>query len=70
MVVADTGDFNQLEKYKPEDATTNPSLILQAAQLPEFANLIDESIAWGIKNFTKFEGQSKKKKMEEEPKWE
>ena len=35
-VVADTGDFKQLEKYKPQDSTTNPSLIYQAAQMPEY----------------------------------
>ena len=33
-VVADTGDFNSIEKYKPEDATTNPSLILQSVKNP------------------------------------
>jgi len=70
LVVADTGDFNQLEKYRPEDSTTNPSLILQAAQLPEFAGLIDESIGFGLKNFQRFCNTSKKKKMEEELKWE
>jgi len=33
-VVADTGNFSAIEKYKPEDATTNPSLVLQTAKLP------------------------------------
>ncbi len=33
-VVADTGDFNSIEKYKPDDATTNPSLILQSVKNP------------------------------------
>merc|ERR1719487_3155252 len=44
-VVADTGDFEALEKYKPEDATTNPTLLLQAVQMPKYAYLLDEAIA-------------------------
>ncbi len=39
-VVADTGDFRQIERYRPRDATTNPSLILKAAQDPGFASLV------------------------------
>jgi transaldolase len=39
-VVADTGDFRQIERYQPRDATTNPSLILKAAQDPGFAGLV------------------------------
>ena len=35
-VVADTGDFEAISKFAPEDATTNPSLILKAAQMPEY----------------------------------
>ncbi|WP_159565359.1 transaldolase [Budvicia diplopodorum] len=45
-VVADTGDIAAMKLYKPQDATTNPSLILNAAQLPEYRKLIDEAIAW------------------------
>ncbi|PSW20855.1 transaldolase [Photobacterium sanctipauli] len=45
-VVADTGDIEAISKYKPEDATTNPSLILKAAQIAEYAPLIDQSIAY------------------------
>ena len=45
-VVADTGDVEAITKYRPEDATTNPSLILKAAQLPEYAPLIESSIAY------------------------
>ncbi|MGR5126708.1 transaldolase [Photobacterium swingsii] len=45
-VVADTGDIEAISKYKPEDATTNPSLILKAAQIAEYAPLIDASIAY------------------------
>ncbi len=39
-VVADTGDFQQIAQYRPQDATTNPSLILKAAQKPEYAQLV------------------------------
>ncbi|PSV54340.1 transaldolase [Photobacterium sp. GB-3] len=45
-VVADTGDIKDIKKYQPEDATTNPSLILKAAQIAEYAPLIDASIAY------------------------
>ncbi len=45
-VVADTGDIAAMKLYKPQDATTNPSLILNAAQIPEYRPLIDEAVAW------------------------
>ncbi|WP_038176450.1 MULTISPECIES: transaldolase [Vibrio] len=45
-VVADTGEIEAIKKYQPEDATTNPSLILKAAQIAEYAPLIDASIAY------------------------
>jgi transaldolase len=45
-IVADTGDIEAIKRYQPEDATTNPSLILKAAQIPEYASLIDNAIAW------------------------
>ena len=44
-VVADTGDFLQLAQFKPQDATTNPSLILKAVQKPEYAPLLTETVA-------------------------
>ncbi len=44
-VVADTGDFETLEAYAPQDATTNPSLILKALQKPEYASVLDDAIA-------------------------
>lgn len=44
-VVADTGDFVTLKEYAPEDATTNPSLIFKAAQMPAYETLIDKAIA-------------------------
>jgi transaldolase len=44
-VVADTGDFKQLAQFQPQDATTNPSLILKAVQKSEYAPLLSESVA-------------------------
>jgi transaldolase len=49
-VVADTGDFATLAEYAPEDATTNPSLILKAAQLPAYKSLIEKALADGRKS--------------------
>src|SRR5436309_2314184 len=43
-VVADTGDFETIKDFKPEDATTNPSLIFAAAQKPQYAHLLEEVI--------------------------
>lgn len=43
-VVADTGDIKAIKEYQPEDATTNPSLVLKAAALPEYQSLIDKAI--------------------------
>ena len=43
-VVADTGDFKQLAQFKPQDATTNPSLILKAVQKPEYQGLLQETV--------------------------
>ncbi len=44
-VVADTGDFHQLAAYLPQDATTNPSLILKAVQKPDYAPLLAQTVA-------------------------
>lgn len=44
VVVADTGEFNVIEQFKPQDATTNPSLILKAALIPEYASLVDDAV--------------------------
>ena len=49
-VVADTGDFVSIKEFTPEDATTNPSLILKAALKPEYAALVDQAVAEGKKN--------------------
>jgi transaldolase len=44
VIVADTGEFNEIKKYKPRDATTNPSLIAMAAQMEEYAELVEGAI--------------------------
>ena len=44
LVVADTGDFEAIAKFKPRDATTNPSLILAAAKMPQYAAIVDKAI--------------------------
>lgn len=46
VVVADTGDIEAMKLYKPQDATTNPSLILSASALPQYASLIDDAVAY------------------------
>lgn len=45
-IVADTGDIEAIKRYQPQDATTNPSLILKASQIPEYAPLIEDAITW------------------------
>jgi transaldolase len=44
VVVADTGDIRAIEKFKPQDATTNPSLITAAAQMPEYQEVVDQTL--------------------------
>lgn len=46
-VVCDSGDFATIDKYKPQDATTNPSLILAASKKAEYAKLIDAAVEYG-----------------------
>src|SRR6201995_1389030 len=41
VVVADTGDFESIKQFKPQDTTTNPSLLTTAAQMPEYQSLVD-----------------------------
>jgi transaldolase len=53
-VVADTGDFASLKQFAPRDATTNPSLILKAAQMSEYQFLVNQAVA---DNKAKFAGQ-------------
>lgn len=45
-VVADTGDIEAIAQFKPMDATTNPSLLLKAAQLPQYSNLVSDAKSW------------------------
>jgi transaldolase len=45
VVVADTGDFESIAQYQPRDATTNPSLLFKAAQMPRYRPLLDEAVA-------------------------
>jgi len=46
VAVCDTGDLNSINKFKPRDATTNPSLITAAAQMPEYADVVDGALQW------------------------
>ncbi len=57
-VVADTGDFESIAQYKPQDATTNPSLILQSALDPKYKSLFDDSVV-----YAKASGGDEKKKL-------
>jgi len=56
-VVADTGDFEAIKKYEPTDATTNPSLILAAAKMPQYQHLIKDAIEYAKKASTKVDEQ-------------
>src|SRR4051812_16722901 len=47
-VVADTGDIEAIAEYKPQDATTNPSLLYQAAQKPQYGRLVDDALQFAI----------------------
>ena len=44
VVVADTGDIDAIEKFTPRDATTNPSLITAAAQMPQYQSIVDDTL--------------------------
>jgi transaldolase len=59
IIVADTGEVEQIKKFKPRDATTNPSLILAAAGLPEYKHLIDEAL-----EFAKGKGSTTEARLE------
>jgi len=58
-IVADTGEIDEIKKYKPTDATTNPSLILKASQKPEYKKLVEDAVKWG-----KSKGKDKKEQLE------
>ncbi|XP_044593470.1 transaldolase [Cotesia glomerata] len=57
-VVADTGDFQAMEQFKPTDATTNPSLILAAANQKKYAHLLDKAVQYGKKSGSTLEEQT------------
>ena len=59
-VVADTGDFEAIAEYKPQDATTNPSLLYKAAQMPHYRHLVEDAVAFG---------QDKGKSTDEHARW-
>jgi transaldolase len=48
-VVADTGDFGAIAEYRPQDATTNPSLLYKAAQMPQYRELVEDAILFGTR---------------------
>ncbi|GFZ43732.1 transaldolase [Saitozyma sp. JCM 24511] len=58
VVVSDSGDFESIAAYKPQDATTNPSLILAAAKLPAYQKLIDAAVAFGKSKSSNLEEQA------------
>ena len=47
-VVADTGEIDAIKKYAPQDATTNPSLLFKAAQIPAYADFVEEAINYAL----------------------
>jgi len=49
VIVADTGDLDSIKLCKPTDATTNPSLILNAAKMPQYKHLVEEAVDWAAK---------------------
>ncbi len=57
LIVADTGDFEHIRKYQPRDSTTNPSLLLKAAQMPEYQELVEKVLVETKKESTRA-GQS------------
>jgi len=57
VVVADTGDFQLLQAYKPQDSTTNPSLVFAASGLSQYHHLIDDAIQYGKKHGKDFPDQ-------------
>ncbi len=58
VVVADSGDINSIAKFKPQDCTTNPSLILQASKKAEYAHLVDGGISWAKENISAYKNVS------------
>jgi len=57
VVVADTGDIQAIDKYAPQDATTNPSLLLAAAKMPEYNELINDAVKYAKSKSDKLDEQ-------------
>jgi len=62
-IVSDTGDIEAIKKFKPVDATTNPSLLLQASQMPQYAHLVADAIEYGKKHNP--DGKDNAKRMDD-----
>jgi len=60
IVVADTGDFELLAKFKPQDSTTNPSLVYAASQQSQYSHLVTDAVAYGKKHGTNLASQTEK----------
>ena len=58
VVVADTGDILSIEQFVPRDATTNPSLLTAAAEMPAYSDVVDEAVRWGAER-----GQSNEERL-------
>ncbi|EPQ54907.1 transaldolase [Gloeophyllum trabeum ATCC 11539] len=58
VIVTDTGDFETIDKYKPQDATTNPTLILATADMPQYSRLFDVALEYAQKKGGSLEEQS------------
>lgn len=59
LVVADTGDFQSIKTYQPQDSTTNPSLLYAASQLPQYQHLVEEAVKYGKENGKNLQEQTK-----------
>ena len=59
IIVADTGDINLIKETKPTDATTNPSLLVKAAEQKEYAYLVQDAIEYGVKKLGTNDPQNK-----------
>src|SRR5215218_3957805 len=47
VIVADTGDIEAVRRLKPQDCTTNPTLLLKAVEMPTYAGLFEDALSWG-----------------------
>jgi transaldolase len=59
IIVADTGDINLIKETKPADATTNPSILLKAAEQKEYAYLVQDAIEYGVRKLASKDPQNK-----------